>query len=52
MVEGFHSHLEPMDAIRLEDVADQITFSYLTHDGKANVIKLDGPIPADVDPTR
>jgi hypothetical protein len=50
VVTKFHSHLEPMKS--LTNIEDQISFSYITFNGVANVLNLHGPLPIDADPTR
>lgn len=52
VVPEFHSHLEAMGSIHLEDMDKQISFSYIKYNGVANVISLPGPFPTDVDSTR
>ena len=52
MVPELHSHLEPMSRIALDEVDDQISFSYIKYNGVANVISLPGPFSKDVDSTR
>ena len=46
VVNGFHSHLEPMQNMKLLD--KQISLSY----SEDNTINLDGPFSTEVDPTR
>ena len=52
MVPELHSHLEPMSRIALDEMDDQISFSYIKYNGVANVISLPGPFSKDVDSTR
>ena len=52
VVPTFHSHLEPMAALRLDELKDQVTLSYLTQGEMKNVLSLKGPFPVEADPTR
>lgn len=52
VVRELHSHLEPMAKIPLEEMDEQITFSYINYNDVANVINLPGPLPPSADPTR
>lgn len=42
VVDNFHSHLEPMEFIRPDTFADQVSFSYALMKNQWNVIKIDG----------
>lgn len=54
VVPQFHSHLEPMSALRLDQLKDQVTLSYLLQREEVmnNVLSLPGPFPVKADPTR
>ena len=52
MVPEFHSHLEPMRRLSIDELDKQISFSYISYNGVDNVLDLPGPFSKDVDPTR
>ena len=52
VVPEFHSHLEPMRRLSIEELDKQISFSYISYNGVDNVLDLPGPFSKDVDPTR
>lgn len=52
VVPELHSHLEPMSRIALDEMDEQISFSYIKYNGVANVISLPGPFSKEVDSTR
>lgn len=51
IVEEFHSHLEPMRFISLDNLDNQISFGYSNYGTEMNVLSIPG-LPDRVDPTR
>lgn len=42
-----------MKRIKVDEIEDQISFSYIDYNGVKNALDLpEGPFPEDVDPTR
>lgn len=52
VVEQFHSHLEPLNSIKLESISEQITFSYSKILDEMNTVKLPDGFDISIDPTR
>ena len=52
VVPEFHSHLEPMKRLAMDELDKQISFSYISYNGVDNVLDLPGPFSKEVDPTR
>lgn len=52
VIDEFHSHLEPQRFISVDNLADQISFSYSKYGEDMNVVDIDGYFPDLDDPTR
>ena len=52
VIDEFHSHLEPQRFISVDNLYDQISFSYSKYGEDMNVVDIEGFFPDLDDPTR